>query len=193
MMSNRAVGSPVKSLIRRLGSAKPGRDCRASFIVETALVAPFLIVLTLGTMEIGFTLDRYLTVNRLTRSAANMFFRGVDFSAGPNLALLLGSAPDLDASSGGDTVIYLARIDNSGWGPEVTSRTEIGNPSIHANSIGAPDGSGEVDPPVPVTLPNGVSLAAGERFYFAEIYHQPANLSLPRVHSWESGRWGNAL
>ncbi len=172
------MASPVKSLIRRLGGAKLGRDCRASSIIETALVAPLLILLTLGTMEIGFTLDRYLTMQRLTRSAANMLFRGVDFSAGPNLALLLSSAPDLDASSGGDTVIYLARIDNSGSGPEVTSRTEIGNPSIHPNTIGAPEGSGDVDPPVPATLPNGVTLAAGDRFYFAEIYHQPANLSL---------------
>ena len=109
-------------------------------------------------MEIGFTLDRYLTMQRLTRSAANMLFRGVDFSGGPNLTLLLSSAPDLDASSGGDTVIYLARIDNSGFGPEVTSRTEIGNPSIHPNTIGAPEGSGDVDPPVPATLPNGGPL-----------------------------------
>ena len=130
MMRNRAMASPVKFLIRRLGGAKLGRDCGASSIVEVAFAAPLLIVLTLGTMEIGLTLDRYLTIQRLTRSAANMLFRGFDFSAGPNLSLLLSSAPDLDASSGGDTVIYLARIDNSGFGPEVTSRTEIGNPSI---------------------------------------------------------------
>ena len=134
-------------------------------ILEFAAVAPFLVIVLLGVVSIGFMLSRSIQVSQITRDAGHMFFDGVDFSIsgnqkvigrlGAGVGLALDSTGTINTSGNG--VVILTQMIVVGGGEcaaagytspysscpnyhqlVIEKRVVIGNPALRASSFGAP-------------------------------------------------------
>ncbi len=134
-------------------------------ILEFAAVAPFLVIVLLGVVSIGFMLSRSIQVSQITRDAAHMFFDGVDFSVIGNqkvigrLGLGIGLASDSSGTidTAGNGVVILTQMIVVGGGQcaaagypspysacpnyhqlVIEKRIVIGNSDLRSSSFGAP-------------------------------------------------------
>jgi hypothetical protein len=129
---------------------------RGNSLIEFSLVTVFLIPILVSTISIGFNTGRAIQVTQVTRDAAHMYARFVDFSLPANQQILLRIASGLGmTATGGDGVVILSKItyiadsDCAGAGlttAECTNRNQyvvmnrivIGNAAHHASSFGTP-------------------------------------------------------
>jgi hypothetical protein len=138
---------------------------RGFAILEFAAVAPFLAIVLLGVVSIGFMLSRSIQVSQITRDAAHMFFDGVDFSVigNQNVVGRLGSGMGLASDSSGtintsgNGVVILTQMivvggnecAAAGYASPYSScpnfhqlviekRIVIGNPSLRTSAFGSP-------------------------------------------------------
>ncbi len=157
-----------------------GNRRRGAAIVEFAFVAPVLFVLAAGGFETAVQLDRYLSIRQLTRSAGNLYHRGVDPTNENSRALLLDSSPTLDLSANGDTVLYLTKLEQTAGGMVITERFTFGKSSLGSSTVGtaSPQPDGTVSPPVTATPPNGASVSVGATLSIAEVVHRPTDTIL---------------
>ena len=157
--------------------------CRGGALVEFAAGLPFLALLSVGVFAVGINLDRYLVVQQTAGASGNMYDSGLDVSQQAVQQLFLKGANSLQmTTSGGDGVIYLTTIQKpASASAEITRRFIIGNQSIASSTLGMPSAQsdGTVDPPVPATLPSGVTLIDGQQLDVAEVYHKPDDLHFP--------------
>ena len=58
-------------------------------VLEFALVAPFLIIMMAGIARVGMNLSRLIRVAEVSRDAASMYVRSVDFSKPGNQDILV--------------------------------------------------------------------------------------------------------
>lgn len=163
-------------------------------VLEFALVAPALIVLMMGIVTVGTNMSRLIKVSHLTRDAASMYVRSVDFSKPGNQDLLarLGSSLGI-TRTGGNGVILLSKITYlpqskctqlhlspcNGNQHVITQRLRIGNASLFTSDFGTPaayllDGQGLVrdymkESSAVATMPN-LTLADGQYAYISEVY-----------------------
>jgi len=133
------------------------RSCqRGNSLIEFSLVTVFLIPILVSTISIGFNTARAIQVTQITRDAAHMYARFVDFSLPANQQVLVRIATGLGmTATGGDGVLILSKVtyiadsDCAGGGlttAECTNRNQyvvmnrivIGNPAWHASSFGTP-------------------------------------------------------
>ena len=159
---------------------KPNRR-RGNTLVEFGLVTAFILIpLTLGVMTIGMTLARTVRIYQLTRDAAHMFARGVDFASAGNRNLIVRMASGLNLTdSGGDGVIIFSQLegDNNGQ-PVCTRRLVIGNAGLRASKYASPtqiDGQGNVDyahdqAAKAPSFTGIMALSPGEDTYVVETY-----------------------
>ena len=165
------------------------RARRGSTLVEFALAASFVLLpLVLGTMSIGMTMARTIRINELTRDAAHMFARGVDFSQSANQSLLLDMATGLNiTATGGEGVIIFSGIQCTGTGQAVcTRRLVVGNSALHASDYANPtqiDSSGNVnytrDPGANArSFLNVMPMSTGESTYVVETFYSSSDFDL---------------
>lgn len=176
-------------------SARRERSQRGSNVLEFALVAPAMIVVMTSVITIGMNLARRVQTEQLSRDAASMFVRSVDFSKAGNQDILvrLGSALRM-TRTGGDGVVILSKVT---WVSSatctalslspcnrdshvVTQRIVVGNATIRASALGTPsghliDGSGLVrdymkESSAVARMPTGLMLAEGQYAYVAETF-----------------------
>ena len=181
---------------------------RGNSILEFALVAIPTVVLMLGVVVFGIDLGRSVQVAQISRDAASMYVRGVDFSLTGNQQVLvrLGTTMNLQLGSG-DGLIILSKvtfIPDSSCGspgspgyPNCTSgkhvlmqRITFGNtalPGTHFPTHGSvtPDAQGNI--PNYSTDPNAVidnfaatlQLKPGEQAsYVSEAYFQTTDVKM---------------
>jgi len=182
-------------------ASRPRNDARrGNAIVEFALLVPVLLILCLGALSAGITLDRYMTVQQLARNSAGIFARGFDFAITENKRLALASAGGLGITvDGGDGVVYLSKIvvapsGSANAGQAVVSEHYvIGDPALASSTIAAPDPGIWPDDTQP--LPNGFvrdyieetsavatvptalsSLGSSDTVFIVEVYHKADSL-----------------
>lgn len=125
-------------------------------LVDFALVSLFLVPIMMATISVGFNTSRAIQVTTVTRDAANMYARWVDFSLDSNKNLLVRLAAGLDmTATGGNGVIilskvtYIASSDCTGAGLTtaqctnmnqyvIINRIVVGNASFKTSSFGTP-------------------------------------------------------
>lgn len=154
-------------------------DARGAVAVELAFAGPLMFMLAFGSFYLGVNFDRYLSMQQLSRAAANMHSRGADFNLSGAQQQLRQAAPGLDYdSTTGDTIVYMTAIAQTPTGPRVVERFSVGRETVAPSKFGvvAPGPNGEVDPPAAVDLPEGVTIPEGRRIYVSEVAHRP-NLS----------------
>lgn len=130
-----------------------------SSLVDFAMVSLFLVPILMATISFGFNTSRAIQVTTVTRDAANMYARWVDFSLGPNKNLLVRLAAGLGmTATGGDGVIifskvtYIVDTDCTGAGLTlaqctninqyvILNRITVGNASYKSSALGTPSSS----------------------------------------------------
>ena len=167
---------------------------RGSSIIEFALVAPLLVVIIGGVAVTGVNLARMVQVSQVSRDAASMYVRGVDFSRTGNQDVLVRLSRGLNITrTGGDGVIILSKVTfiphskcqdlqlascNSN-DYVITQRIVIGNGSLRSSALGTPlshliDSQGNVrdymKEPSAVANFSGITLGDGQYSYVAESY-----------------------
>ncbi len=91
---------------------------KGSFLLEFALVAPVLVVLLAGTVDVGMSLNRALVASQVCRNANVLMVRGLDLSTTQNQKLLMRTAAGLGINStgtwnpnpAGNGVIFLTKV-----------------------------------------------------------------------------------
>ena len=138
---------------------------RGNLILEFAAIGPFLVLVLLGVVSVGFMLSRSVQVSQLTRDAAHMFFDGVDFSVTGNQKVIgrlgygMGLASDalgtIDTSGNGVVILsQLLVVGDSecaaaGYASPYSScpnyhqlvierRIVVGNPALRVSTFGSP-------------------------------------------------------
>jgi hypothetical protein len=183
----KSIHTKIWRLFRR-----PRNDRAGNAMLETAMILPILFGLSVGSLEVGMVLDRYLQMEKIARSSANMYSRGVDLQQPGVKALLIEAAdgiPLVDDSSG-TAAMYLSRISvasagvNEGF-PVVRERVVLGNAELGSSHIASPvaDAGGHVadyenQAAARATLPDGVVLTGTQELFVAEILHRPSDLKI---------------
>jgi Flp pilus assembly protein TadG len=91
---------------------------RGSFLMEFALVAPLLVLMLAGTVEVGMALNRSLMASQVVRNANVLVVRGIDLSQSQNQQLLIRTASKLGMNTSGtwnpdpngNGVIFLTKV-----------------------------------------------------------------------------------
>ena len=148
-------------------SPRRNRTERGNFILEFAIVAPLLVLLLAGSVDVGLALNRSILAGQVCRNANVLTVRGIDLSQSQNQQLLMRTAAGLGMtaagswtpSSTGNGVIFLTKVyrvgplecslgitnwdGNQGSCPNygqyvIASRISIGNSSRWTSPLGTP-------------------------------------------------------
>ncbi len=174
---------------------------RGGAVVELAVSMPMLVMLSMGVLSAGLTLDRYLAVQQIGRNTASMFSRDTDFSLESNKELVLRAATGMQmTTTGGQGVIYLSRVVLAPTGTAnanslvVAEHHVIGNSSLAPSTVlGSLTAANWPNPDLP--LPNGEvkdyadlpgalaslppvlsGITATDSVFVVEVYHKPHDL-----------------
>jgi hypothetical protein len=169
-------------------------------VVELSLIIFPLTVLLMGVIVIGISLGRAVQVAHVTRDAASMYVRGIDFSKDPNKDVVVRLSGGLGMTrTGGNGTVILSKVtfipasrcvgiaDCNSDKHVITQRLRIGNNSLRQSNYGTPvgiDSTGLVtqyltDDAAIVTGTFAPVLADGEFAYVAEGYFKNVNLNFP--------------
>ena len=77
------------------------RRQQGSFVLEFAIVAPTLVLLLAGTVDVGLSLNRSIVAGQVCRNANVLAVRGIDLSLSQNQQLLMRTAAGLGMNSAG--------------------------------------------------------------------------------------------
>jgi hypothetical protein len=154
-------------------------------VVEFALALPLFLLLCLGVMEFGYALYEDHLIIALAREGSNLISRQSTIQDAET-ALLAGVHPPISFNQNGKLIFSVVKLGTGGANlnqPIIYQRRIVG--SLTANSIlgtpptasynGAPDYSAvnaDNDGTIRVagSLPNGLTLTAGQSVYVTEIY-----------------------
>lgn len=164
---------------------------RGQTLAEVGIVLPLLIFLAVGTLHFGWGLYQSHVVRKIARESANMISRQVTFAAteaavqampvfpggtfDANAKLILSVLQQGTGSNAGHTVIVQRHSVGGLSGTSILGNPSSGafGPSPHYNALNpATDTSIRVS-----SLPNGLSVAAGQSVYVAELYTRRSNMA----------------
>lgn len=180
---------------------KMGRGRRQGVaVVELSLIVFPLTLLLMGVIVIGISLGRAVQVAHVTRDAASMYVRGIDFSKDPNKDVVVRLSGGMGMTrTGGNGTVILSKVTFipasrcvgiSGCNSDkhvITQRLQIGNSTLRSSNYGTPvgiDSTGLVtqyltDDAAIVTGTFNPTLADGEFAYVAEGYFKNVNINFP--------------
>lgn len=190
------------------------RRTRGSALVELAFVMTPSFLLMVWVIVVGLQLGHNVRAAQVTRDAASMFVRGVDFSKTGNQDILVRLASGMGMTrAGGQGVVILTRVTwisaatcaASGLSPcnsdrhVITQRLVVGNAGLRTSSLGTPvgvDAMGIVgnymqDSRNVATFPY-MQLASGEYAYVAEGYFDAPQWRFPGFNN-AAGAYSIAL
>ena len=87
------------------GAGRSGRTDSGQAILEFALVAPFVLVLALGVIEVGYALLDQHVVSKMTREGANLISRDTSLADAATAMVNMSSRP-VNFSNGSSKVIF---------------------------------------------------------------------------------------
>ncbi len=87
---------------------------RGNNLIEFALVAPLLILLILGTVEVGNAYRAYIGISNASREGARLAARGNIFRSDQILLVVREHVRDVDLASTGTVLITTVKSDTSG-------------------------------------------------------------------------------
>lgn len=187
---------------------------KGSALVELAFVMFPSLVLLVWVIVVGLQLGHNVRAAQVTRDAASMYVRGVDFSKAGNKDILVRLASGMGMTrAGGQGVIILSRVT---WIPAatctaaglepcnadrhvITQQVVIGNTLLRASSLGTPAGTDSLglvanymqDARAVAAFPY-MQLAAGEYAYVAEGYFDAPQWRFPGFNN-AAGAYSIAL
>lgn len=99
-------------------SIKRIRNQRGNFIIEFALVAPFIMILLAGSFSVGMGLNRAIQCSQVCRNANALLARGVDLSKSTSQQMLIRAASGMGFNQpnsplpdpNGKGAIYLTQV-----------------------------------------------------------------------------------
>jgi hypothetical protein len=133
---------------------KRNRRKRGTALIEFGLIIFPLILTLFGVTVIGLQLGQSVRGSQITRDAASMYVRGIDFSLESNQDLLVRLAQGMGlAKTGGKGVMIFSKVTwitqaectAAGLSPcngdrhVITQRIVVGDPSLRTSALGSPD------------------------------------------------------
>ena len=133
------------------------RRRRGTALIEFGLIIFPLILILFGVTVIGLQLGQSVRGSQITRDAASMYVRGIDFTLDANQDLLVRLAQGMGlAKTGGRGVIIFSKVTwvtqaectAAGLSPcngdrhVITQQIVVGDPSLRASALGSPDSAG---------------------------------------------------
>jgi hypothetical protein len=180
------------------------RRRRGTAIIELGLIMFPLVILLFGVTVIGIQLGQSVRGAQITRDAASMYVRGIDFSLDANQDLLVRLAQGMGlAKVGGKGVMIFTKVtwvtqaecNDAGLTPcngdrhVMTHRVIVGDASLHTSALGTPDSaepSGIIldymqNPAAIATFPY-MQLRPGEDAYVTEGFFDTPEVNFPGLH-----------
>ncbi len=168
-----------------------GWGSRGQTLAEVALALPVLIVLLVGTLQVGWALYQGHVVEKVAREAANMISRQVTFGAtgtaiqnsqlypggpfDPNAKLIL-SVVRLGTGGPNNNLPIIAQRYTIG---SLSGTSAIGNPGTGSYTGGpnytAVDPNGDTG--IRATLPGGLTLVSGQQVFVSELYMRRSDMA----------------
>ena len=190
------------------------RNRRGTALIELGLIIFPMVLLLFGVTLIGLQLGQSVRCAQITRDAASMFVRGLDFTLENNQNILVRLAQGMGmAKSGGQGVMIFTKVT---WVPQaecsaagltpcngdrhvITQRVVVGNSSLRQSALGQPD-SAEANGLVLDYMQNPTAIAnfpymqlhPGETAYVTEGYFDTPEINFPGYHA-EPGVYTIAL
>jgi len=159
------------------------RSKKGQSLIELSLIAPLMLLLAYGAVEVGSVISTYLTISHTTREGANLTSRGT--LPNPALdAIILAAAPTLRTGASGNEpqwrVIYSKIIQKPGTAcptepcqyiVDTAANGQIVKGTLNKTSkLGTPTGI-----PIPqTTLPGIQDVKAGQTFHVIEVFYDYA-------------------
>jgi hypothetical protein len=168
-------------LLRRIIQSKKGQS-----LIELTFIAPMMVALTFGAIEVGSVISAYLTLTHTTREGANLASRGTPVDVtGPNNdvldTIITAAGPTLSAANQAQWRIIYSRVVRDPAVPcpvepckYMVDRT-VGGQIIRGDlnkqsKLGAPDGT-QIPPSV---LPGIQNIKDGQTFHVFEVFYNYA-------------------
>ena len=160
------------------------RSQKGQSLIELSLIAPLMIFLAYGAIEVGQVISTHLTMTHTSREGANLVSRGTP--AAQALAAIVASSSNTFKSTNGANwrIIYSKIVQDTGPGvppcpnPPTTPCTyKIESQSFAVNGVLAKDSKlsstgGHVNDVVNIPGINGV--IAGQTFHVIEVFYNYA-------------------
>lgn len=161
------------------------RSVRGQSVVEFAMVLPFMLMVALGVIEMGYALYEDHLIVKLAREGSNLISRNSTL-AEAETALQAATAPPVAFNANGKLTFSVLKLGTGGANLNkaiISQRRVIG--TLNASSIlGSPPSSAYSGSPnysavdadndstirVSGALPNGLTLVAGQSVYVTEVY-----------------------
>lgn len=158
-VARRAAGGWLSSAARGLWRCERGVD-----FVEMVIVAPVLLALSFGILELGHALSNAHAMSSLTREGANIAARGTELDTVLAVTMLNGASIGLNGRGG--TVVSRIRIESG----VPTVREQVASSGYSTRSrLGLVDSV--------ATRLTGVSLAEGQELYAVELFYDHQKLT----------------
>lgn len=150
---------------RRTGLLGFARNRRGAILVEMALLLPLLVMLLLGTFELGRYVLLHQKLSRLASNAGDLAARADSLSAG-DLNQIFSAAEYLAQpfELGNNGLLIISSVGASGTpDPEVNWQQSGGGTGSGSSAIGSPGST--------ATLPSGLELRADQNVIIAEVIY----------------------
>lgn len=101
-----------------MAMTRRNRGESGNFLLEFAILAPFMVLLLAGTVDVGMALNRSILAGQVCRNANVLMVRGIDLSLSQNQQLLMRTAAGLGINTPGTNtpdpsghgVIFLTKV-----------------------------------------------------------------------------------
>jgi Flp pilus assembly protein TadG len=161
------------------------KSARGQSVVEFAMVLPFMLMVALGVIEMGYALYEDHLIVKLAREGANLISRNSTLTEAET-ALQAAISPPVAFNANGKLILSVVKLGTGGANLNVAiisqrrvvgtlaANSAVGNPASSAyngspnyNAINADN---DTTIRVPGALPNGLTLTAGQSVYITEVY-----------------------
>jgi hypothetical protein len=177
------------------------RQQRGTSLIELGLIIFPLLLILFGVTVIGLQLGQSVRGAQITRDAASMYVRGIDFTLDANQDLLVRLAQGMGlAKTGGKGVLIFSKVTwvsqaqclaanlNPCNGDQhvIMQRVVVGDPTLRVSSLGTPN-SGDSNGFVLDYMTNAAAVAtfpymqlnAGEVAYVTEGFFDTPEITMP--------------
>ncbi len=167
--------------LRRIIQSKKGQS-----LIELTFIAPIMVALMFGAIEVGSVISAYLTLTHTTREGANLASRGTPVDVtGPNNdvldTIITAAGPTLSATNQAQWRIIYSRVVRDPAVPcpaepcKYMVDTTVGGQIVRGNldkqsTLGSPDGT-QIPPSV---LPGIQNVKDGQTFHVFEVFYNYA-------------------
>ena len=153
------------------------RSKKGQSLIELMLIAPLMMALTFGAIEVGSVISTYLTMSHTTREGANLTSRGT-LPVQALAAVVLAAAPTLSTANQRQWRIIYSRIIPDPVNPGtaapynfiVDNTKPDGQLSAATGTLNKPSKLGPPGTPVNQTILPGIQNVSSQKFHVIEVF-----------------------